>query len=180
MNFIETVIDGLMILEPKVYKDERGYFYESFNKLVFEKGGITDEFVQDNQSLSQKYVLRGLHFQKPPYSQAKLVTVIKGSVMDVVVDLRKDSSTYGQYFSIELSEHNKKLLYVPKGFAHGFLTLEDNTIFSYKCSEFYNAASEDAILWNDEQLAINWNIDHPILSEKDLKAQTFNQFITPF
>jgi len=180
MNFVRTKIEGLIIVEPKIYEDERGYFYESFNKEVFEKAGINDQFVQDNQSKSQKDVLRGLHFQRPPYAQAKLVSVIKGGVLDVAVDLRRNSKTYGQYFTIELTEVNKKILYIPKGFAHGFVALEDNTIFSYKCSNFYNKQSEDAILWNDKSLNIDWGVDRPILSGKDIEAQNFNQFNSPF
>lgn len=180
MNFIETEIEGLIIVEPKVFKDDRGYFFESFNKATFQNSGIDEQFVQDNQSLSQKGVLRGLHFQKPPFAQAKLVNVIKGAVLDVVVDLRKSSKTYGKHFSIELSEQNKTMLFIPKGFAHGFACLENDTIFSYKCSNVYNKDSEDAILWNDVDLNINWSISHPILSEKDLKAQKFKDFISPF
>lgn len=180
MKFINVEIEGLMIIEPKIFKDDRGYFYESYNKDEFYRKGIEDIFVQDNQSLSQKKVLRGLHFQKPPFSQAKLIRVIEGSVLDVAVDLRKKSETYGQHFATELSADNKRSFYIPEGFAHGFLTLEDNTIFSYKCSNFYNSASEDAILWNDKDLNINWGIDNPILSEKDKQAQFFNQYVTLF
>ncbi len=180
MKFINIEIEGLIIIEPNVFEDDRGYFFESYNTNEFKKNGIIDVFVQDNQSLSQKGVLRGLHFQKPPYSQAKLIRVVQGSVLDIAVDLRKNSKTYGQHFAIELSAANKKLFYIPEGFAHGFLTLEDNTIFSYKCSNFYNKESEDAILWNDENLNINWGIDNPILSEKDKQAQKFNQYVTPF
>ena len=180
MNFIKVEIEGLIIIEPTVYQDERGYFFEAYNKNNFEKAGIKTQFVQDNQSLSQKNVLRGLHFQKPPYSQAKLIRIIKGRVLDIAVDLRKGSKTYGQYYSLELSEYNKKMFYIPEGFAHGFLTLEDNTIFSYKCSDFYNAESEDAILWNDKTIDVDWGIETPILSGKDKKAQCFDQFISPF
>ena len=133
-----------------------------------------------NQSKSQKNVLRGLHFQKPPFAQAKLVSVIQGSVLDVAVDLRKNSNTYGQHFSLLISAENKKVFYIPAGFAHGFLTLEDDTIFSYKCSNGYQKNSEDAILWNDKTLNIDWEVEQPILSEKDKIAQPFNQFITPF
>ena len=134
MNSIKTPIKDLLILEPKVFEDDRGYFFESFNKKKLEDLGINVEFVQDNQSLSNKNVLRGLHFQVPPFAQGKLVRVIKGSVLDVAVDIRKESETYGQYFSVILSEQNKKMFWIPPGFAHGFLTLEDQTIFSYKCS----------------------------------------------
>jgi dTDP-4-dehydrorhamnose 3,5-epimerase len=176
----ETPIKGLLVIEPNVFEDERGYFMETYNKEVFNKAGITNQFVQDNQSLSQKNVLRGLHFQKPPFSQAKLISVIKGSVLDVAVDLRKKSKTFGQHYLLELSETNKRLFYIPEGFAHGFLTLKDNTIFSYKCSNNYNKDSEDAIFWNDELLDINWEVENPILSEKDKKAQSFNNYNSPF
>ncbi len=180
MKFINVEIEGLIIIEPNVFEDERGYFYESYNKDDFFKNGIKDLFVQDNQSLSQRNVLRGLHFQKPPFSQAKLIRVVQGSVLDIAVDLRKDSKTYGQHYATELSALNKRMFYIPKGFAHGFLTLEDNTIFSYKCSDFYNKESEDAILWNDKDLNINWGIDKPVLSKKDKEACAFNQYVTPF
>ena len=180
MKFIKSEIEGLVIIEPNIFVDERGYFYESYNKDDFINNGIESCFVQDNQSLSEKNVLRGLHFQKPPFVQAKLITVIKGSVLDVAVDLRKNSKTYGKYFSIELSESNKRMFYIAEGFAHGFLTLEDNTIFSYKCSNFYNKDSEGALLWNDIDVDINWGIQNPILSAKDKEAPKFNQLISPF
>jgi len=180
MKIIETSLKGLLIIEPQVFKDERGYFYESYNQEKFFKAGIRDIFVQDNQSLSQKNVVRGLHFQHPPYAQAKLVRVIKGSVYDVVVDIRKDSPTYGQSFGIELTEENFLMLYVPIGFAHGFATLQDNTIFAYKCSAFYNKASEDTILWNDPTLNIDWKVQSPILSEKDKQGKLFQHFRSPF
>lgn len=180
MNITETPIKGLIIIEPKVFKDERGYFYESFNQKIFDALGIKETFVQDNQSLSQKNVVRGLHFQNPPYAQAKLVRVIKGAVLDVVVDIRKNSSTYGKSFSIELTENNFLMLYIPVGFAHGFATLEDHTIFSYKCSNYYNKNSEDTILWNDKDLNIDWKIQHPILSEKDKNGKAFRDFVSLF
>jgi len=180
MKIIETPLKGLLIIEPQVFKDERGYFYESYNQEKFFKAGIRDVFVQDNQSLSQKNVVRGLHFQHPPYAQAKLVRVIKGSVYDVVVDIRKDSPTYGQSFGIELTEENFLMLYVPIGFAHGFATLQDNTIFAYKCSAFYNKTSEDTILWNDPTLNIDWKVQNPILSEKDKRGKLFQHFQSPF
>ena len=180
MKIIETPLKGLLIIEPQIFKDERGYFYESYNQEKFLKVGVRDVFVQDNQSLSQKNVVRGLHFQHPPYAQAKLVRVIKGSVYDVVVDIRKDSPTYGQSFGIELTEENFLMLYVPIGFAHGFATLQDNTIFAYKCSAFYNKASEDTILWNDPTLNIDWKVQSPILSEKDKQGKLFQHFRSPF
>jgi dTDP-4-dehydrorhamnose 3,5-epimerase len=180
MNFVETEIEGLFVIEPKVFNDERGYFFESFNNEVFIKNGINEIFVQDNESLSDKDVLRGLHFQRPPFSQAKLIRVVQGSVLDVAVDLRKESKTYGKHFSIELSAKNKKMFYIPTGFAHGFLTLENNTIFSYKCTNIYNKESEGSLLWNDKDLGIDWDVENPILSEKDKSAENFDQFITSF
>ena len=180
MNIIKTPIENLLVLEPKVFEDKRGYFFESFNKKKLEDIGIKESFVQDNQSLSNKNVLRGLHFQAPPFAQGKLVRVIKGSVLDIAVDIRKESATYGKYFSIILSEQNKKMFWIPPGFAHGFLTLEDQTIFSYKCSGDYNPSSEGSLLWNDPQLNIEWNIDEPIVSAKDQEAQAFTSFKSPF
>jgi len=180
MNIIKTPIENLLVLEPKVFEDERGYFFESFNKKKFEDIGIKESFVQDNQSLSNKNVLRGLHFQAPAFAQGKLVRVITGSVLDIAVDIRKESATYGKYFSIILSEQNKKMFWIPPGFAHGFLTLEDQTIFSYKCSGDYNPSSEGSLLWNDPQLNIEWNIDEPIVSAKDQEAQAFTSFKSPF
>lgn len=180
MKIIETPLPGLLIIEPTVFKDTRGYFYESYNQQLFKKAGITDVFVQDNQSLSQKNVVRGLHFQHPPYAQAKLVRAIKGAVLDVVVDIRKQSPTYGHTFSIELTEDNFLMLYIPVGFAHGFSTLSDNTIFAYKCSNFYNKESEDTIYWKDPSLNINWKVENPILSEKDKAGKPFTNFISPF
>lgn len=180
MHFEKTEIEGLLIIKPKVFEDERGHFFESFNKEVFYKNGLDLDFVQDNQSLSQKGVLRGLHFQCPPYAQGKLIRVIQGSVLDVAVDIRKSSKTYGQYFKIILSAQNKTMIYIPEGFAHGFLTLEDNTIFSYKCTKFYHKESEESLLWNDSELGIDWGIKTPILSDKDKVAQPFISFKSPF
>ncbi|PCI99649.1 MAG: dTDP-4-dehydrorhamnose 3,5-epimerase [Flavobacteriales bacterium] len=180
MKFINVEIEGLVIIEPNVFEDNRGYFYESYNKEQFEKNGVEDLFLQDNLSSSKKNVLRGLHFQNPPFSQAKLIKVIQGSVLDVAVDLRKDSITYGQHYKVHLSGANKKMFYIPKGFAHGFLTLEDNTIFSYKCSNVYNKESEDSILWNDKDLNIDWGVDNPILSEKDQQSKSFNEYLSLF
>ena len=176
-----TNIQGVYLIKPKIFKDNRGVFFESFNKEIFDnKVDSKINFVQDNQSLSSKGVLRGLHFQNPPHAQAKLVSVVKGSVIDVVVDLRKESKTYGNYILEELSEYNNHQLFVPKGMAHGFLTLEDNTIFSYKCSDFYHKESEDSILWNDPALNIKWPNSNPILSEKDENAKKFSSFVSPF
>lgn len=180
MEIKETGLEGLLIIQPQVFKDERGYFFESFNQSKLEALGFNHTFVQDNVSKSTKHVLRGLHFQKPPHAQGKLVQVIKGSVLDVAVDIRKNSPTYGNYFSLVLSEENKTQLFVPEGFAHGFLTLEDDTIFSYKCTNFYNKEAEDSLLWNDADLQIDWNVDHPIVSDKDRIAGSFSQFKSPF
>lgn len=180
MEIIETVIKDLLIIKPKVFEDARGYFFESYNEGVFKKNGIDVNFMQDNQSLSNANVLRGLHFQAPPFAQGKLVRVIKGAVLDVAVDIRKKSPTYGKNVTIELTEENKTMFYIPPGFAHGFLTLRDHTIFSYKCTELYNKESEGAVLWNDKDLDIHWNIINPILSEKDLSGTPFKEFVSPF
>ncbi|MBA3704845.1 MAG: dTDP-4-dehydrorhamnose 3,5-epimerase [Bacteroidetes bacterium] len=180
MEIIKTPIPDVLIIKPKVFEDARGYFYESYNAGMLLQHGIDANFVQDNQSLSQKDVLRGLHFQNPPYTQGKLVRVIKGAVLDVVVDIRKNSPTYGQHFDIELSEKNKIQLWVPPGFAHGFVTLENDTIFSYKCTNYYNKAAEDCILWNDTDIAINWNVSSPLLSEKDKSGKPFKIFESQF
>jgi dTDP-4-dehydrorhamnose 3,5-epimerase len=176
----KTFIEGLLVLKPRVFEDSRGYFFECFNQKALEEAGLKETFVQDNQSLSQKGVLRGLHMQKPPHAQGKLVRVIKGAVLDVVVDIRKKSPTYGKYFAIELNEQNKTMFWVPAGFAHGFLTLQDNTIFHYKCTNYYNKESEDCVLWNDKDININWNIENPLLSEKDIVGTPLKEFVSPF
>ena len=180
MEIIKTPLVGLLVIKPRVFGDNRGYFFESWSKKSFSEVGLDLDFVQDNQSLSAKGVLRGLHFQNPPYTQGKLVRVIKGAVLDVVVDIRKNSPTYGQHFSVELSEKNKNILWIPPGFAHGFLTLEDNTIFTYKCTGLYNKESEGALLWNDIDFNIDWGIDNPLVSDKDLSAGTFKLFLSKF
>jgi dTDP-4-dehydrorhamnose 3,5-epimerase len=180
MDFLKNTIEGLLIIKPRVFEDERGHFYESYKKELFENNGIPFEFIQDNQSLSQKDVLRGLHFQNPPFAQGKLIRVIRGSALDVAVDIRKNSPTYGKYSSIVLSEVNKLMYWVPSGFAHGFLTLEDNTILQYKCTALYNKESEGSLLWNDPNLKINWGINHPLLSDKDIVAPTFAGFNSMF
>ncbi|MCX8081149.1 MAG: dTDP-4-dehydrorhamnose 3,5-epimerase [Bacteroidia bacterium] len=173
-------LEGLIIIQPQVFHDSRGYFFESFNKKKLESILNGVEFVQDNQSFSCKNVLRGLHFQHPPYAQGKLVRVVRGAVLDVAVDLRKKSPTYGQHFCIFLSEKNQTMFYIPPGFAHGFLTLEDNTIFLYKCTNYYEKSSEDCIVWNDPTLNIPWNVENPIVSEKDQQGKLFSSFISPF
>lgn len=181
MEIITTKIPDLLVIKPNVFRDDRGYFFESYNKEFFLSQGIDQNFVQDNESKSNKGVLRGLHFQRPPFAQGKLVRVIKGAVKDVAVDLRKSSPTYGQWESIELSEENKMMYWVPPGFAHGFITLKDNTIFSYKCTNVYNKASEGSIVWNDPDLNIDWGKEiQPQLSEKDRIGPAFKDFISPF
>ncbi len=167
----ETKLKGCFILEPKIFEDSRGYFFESFNKNTFNKLiGQNINFIQDNESFSVKATLRGLHYQKGKYSQAKLVRVIKGCVLDIAVDIRKDSLTYGKYVSLELSETNKKQLFIPRGFAHGFIVLSDTAVFSYKCDNYYNKESEGGIIYNDESLKIDWKLNKEefIISEKDL------------
>jgi len=182
VQYKECNINGLFVITPNVIKDDRGYFFESFNEKEFiNKTGVNiNNFVQDNQSKSCKNVLRGLHFQNPPNAQAKLVRVLSGSVLDVVVDIRKNSPSYGKHYKIVLSSENFKMLFVPEGFAHGFLTLDDNTIFSYKCNSYYAKESEDSILWNDIDLNIDWKINKPILSKKDEIAQKFCSFASKF
>jgi len=180
MEIIETGIKDLVVIKPKVFRDDRGYFFESFNRSKLDVLGNDLEFVQDNQSLSQKDVLRGLHFQNPPYAQAKLVSVIQGSVLDVAVDIRKESPTYGKSFSIILDGIDKNQLFIPVGFAHGFKTIENNTIFFYKCTNYYNKESEGCLLWNDPDLNINWDIENPMLSEKDKIGQLFDTFVSNF
>jgi dTDP-4-dehydrorhamnose 3,5-epimerase len=180
MEFIETPIKDLFVIQPKVFEDSRGYFFESYTQKSFADREIQANFVQDNQSLSQKGVLRGLHFQAPPFAQGKLVRVLKGAVLDVALDIRKNSPTYGKHFSIELNEKNKTMFWVPEGFAHGFSTLEDNTIFVYKCTNYYNKASEGCVIWNDKDLQIDWKTENPQLSQKDLEGTAFKDFVTCF
>jgi dTDP-4-dehydrorhamnose 3,5-epimerase len=171
-----TPISGMYEIHPTVFDDSRGYFFESFRKDTLGEWN----FVQDNESLSQKDVLRGLHFQAPPYEQGKLVRVIKGAVYDVALDIRLNSPTYGKHYSLILSEQNKIQLWIPPGFAHGFLVLEPDTVFSYKCTNYYHKASEGCILWNDPDLNIQWNVNNPILSEKDKIGTPFASFSSPF
>ncbi len=180
MNFIDTGIPDLFVIQPRVFEDDRGYFFECFREDAFSQKNIDVKFIQDNQSKSQQGVLRGLHYQSPPHAQGKLVRVIKGAVLDVVVDIRRSSPTYGKTFSIELTEKNNTLLWVPAGFAHGFSTLENDTIFHYKCTNYYNKEAEGCILWNDASLNINWKVSNPVLSEKDKSGTAFTQFVSPF
>jgi dTDP-4-dehydrorhamnose 3,5-epimerase len=177
MQFTPTAIPEVILIKPDVFGDERGYFFESYHTGKFAENGIHDVFVQDNESRSQKGVLRGLHFQREPFAQGKLVRVVKGAVLDIAVDIRPQSPTFGKWVSMELSGENKLICWIPKGFAHGFLTLEDDTIFTYKCSGLYNKASEGSILWNDPQLGINWGVETPSLSEKDKMAPLFRDAI---
>lgn len=179
MKIEKTFIKDLLVLTPTLFEDSRGYFLESYNKKRLSTN-LDMNFVQDNESSSQKGVLRGLHFQEPPYAQGKLIRVITGSVLDIAVDLRKDSVTYGQHFKAILSSKNKKQLYIPKGFAHGFLVLENDTIFSYKCSNYYYKEAEVAISWNDPTLNIDWQIKTPIVSEKDKNGLSFIDYKSPF
>ena len=176
----KTEIEGLLEIEPNVLQDDRGYFLESFRQNLLQSIGIEAHFVQDNESASKKGVLRGLHFQAPPHEQGKLVRVIKGSVWDVAVDIRVGSPTFGKHCAILLSEQNKKQFWIPPGFAHGFLVLEDDTIFSYKCTAYYNKESEGTLRWNDPTLGISWNFAEPILSEKDKVAPLLSELVSPF
>ncbi len=180
MEVTTTPIEGLLVIKPKVFYDARGYFFEPFNKLRYQEVGIEAEFVQDNQSLSQLGAVRGLHFQAPPFEQGKLVRVVKGAVLDVVVDIRKDSPTYGKQYAVELTEENMLQFWIPPGFAHGFATLKDNTIFEYKCTNYYNKSSEGGILWNDSTLNIEWGVQDPIVSDKDQILPEFTSFQSPF
>jgi dTDP-4-dehydrorhamnose 3,5-epimerase len=180
MEIIQTPLEGLLIIKPTVYEDDRGYFFESFNQDKFKDAGLDLRFLQDNESKSKKGVLRGLHFQAPPFAQGKLVRVMRGSVLDVAVDIRKNSPTYGKWESIVLSGQNKWMYWIPAGFAHGFATLEDDTIFFYKCTNVYNKASEGSILWCDPELNVKWGIIDPVISDKDKISPKFSDFVSPF
>lgn len=180
MEIEEKEIKGLIEIFPKVFGDQRGFFLETFNASRYNDILRNIQFVQDNFSSSNKGVLRGLHFQNPPYSQGKLVQVITGLALDVAVDLRRNSETYGQHVKVLLSSEKRNQFWIPEGFAHGFLALEDNTIFSYKCTNYYNPQSEVTILWNDRNLKIDWQIDNPIISPKDKEGVLFKDFDTPF
>ena len=180
MTISKTPIEGLLVMTPTVFKDARGYFFENFRASWLEEHGVTANFVQDNESKSDKNVLRGLHLQAPPYGQAKLLRVVNGAIFDVAIDLRKNSPTYGQYFGLELNEENKTMLYIPEGFAHGFCCLKDDTIVQYKCSNYYNKASEIGVIWNDPGINIKWPTNDPLISEKDLILPTLDDFNSPF
>lgn len=174
MEIIKTNIEGVIIIEPRIFKDDRGYFFESFSQREFEEKVCKTTFVQDNESKSSYGVLRGLHFQKPPFAQSKLVRVIKGAVLDVAVDIRKGSPTFGQYVSVELTGDNHRQFFIPRGFAHGFSVLSEEVIFQYKCDNFYSPQSEGAIAWNDPDLNIDWRIpiEEVVLSEKTVSIQS--------
>lgn len=182
MNVIKTDIEGLFIIEPKVFGDHRGYFFESFSERDFNSQVYQVRFVQDNESKSRYGVLRGLHFQKPPYAQSKLVRVVKGAVLDVAVDIRMGSPTFGRHVAVELTEDNHRQFFISRGFAHGFVVLSDEVIFQYKCDNFYEPESEGAIAWNDPALGIDWKIpaEDIILSEKDKKHPVLAEIVSPF
>ncbi len=182
MEVIKTAIDGVVIIEPKVFKDQRGYFFESFSQREFEAKVRKINFVQDNESMSSYGVMRGLHFQRPPYTQSKLVRCVRGKVLDVAVDIRKGSPTYGQHVAVELSEDNHRQFFVPRGFAHGFAVLTDTAVFQYKCDNFYAPQADGGISIKDESLGIDWKIptDKAILSEKDTLHSCLKDFDSPF
>jgi len=180
MEIIPTEIPDVCIIKPLVFSDDRGYFFESYNRDKFLASALDLNFIQDNESRSMKGVLRGLHFQNNPSAQGKLVRVMRGAVLDVAVDIRKSSPTYGKWVSIVLTGDNKYMYWIPAGFAHGFLTLEDDTVFFYKCTNVYDKASEGSIRWNDPDLNINWGIDNPILSEKDKISPLFKDLKSSF
>lgn len=183
MNVIKTEIEGVLIIEPRIFEDARGYFFESFSDREFKEKVRNDiNFVQDNESKSSYGVMRGLHFQRPPYAQSKLVRCVRGRVLDVAVDLRKYSATYGQHVAVELTEDNHRQFFIPKGFAHGFVVLSDEAVFQYKCDEFYHPEADGGISILDESLGIDWRISKAaaILSEKDTKHPLLKDFDSPF
>ncbi len=182
MNIIQTSISGVVIIEPHLFKDDRGYFFESFSERNFNTQVREVKFVQDNESMSSYGVMRGLHFQRPPYTQSKLVRCVKGAVLDVAVDIRKGSPTYGQHVAVELTEENHRQFFVPRGFAHGFAVLSETAIFQYKCDNFYHPEADGGISILDDSLGIDWRIptDHAILSEKDTKHPLLKDFDSPF
>ena len=180
MKIIDEPLKGMFLIEPTVYKDSRGYFFESFRDDFIGHLGSSLSFVQDNQSLSQQNILRGLHFQKPPHAQGKLVRVVKGSVLDVVVDIRKKSTTYGHHFKAILSEENFRMMFIPPGFAHGFYTLKDQTVFAYKCSDYYHPETEGSLAWDCPELNIDWGAKDPVLSEKDKQSPNLSDLVSPF
>ena len=182
MEIITTPIEGLLVIEPRVFNDARGYFCETYNEARYREAGIDARFVQDNQSCSSYGVVRGLHFQRPPYAQAKLVSCVRGKVLDVAVDLRKDSPTFGQWYSVELSEDNHRQFFIPRGFAHGFSVLSETAIFTYKCDNLYHPEAEGGVLLSDPTLNIDWQVpaDLRILSDKDTKHPKMEELESPF
>ena len=181
MEITQTTLDGVLVFEPQIFQDNRGYFFEAFNLKKFQE--ITNSnytFVQDNQSCSNKNILRGLHCQLPPHPQGKLVSVNQGAILDVAVDIRVNSKTYGESIELEINSTNKKMLWIPPGFAHGFISLEDNTILNYKCTDYYHPECEKTLSWNDPDFQIDWGVKNPILSEKDTVTQPFATFKSPF
>ncbi len=182
MEVIKTDIEGLVIIEPRIFKDDRGYFFESFSQREFEEKVLKTRFVQDNESKSSYGVVRGLHFQAPPFAQSKLVRVIEGAVLDVAVDIRKGSPTFGKHVAVELTEENKRQFFVPRGFAHGFAVLSEEAIFQYKCDNYYAPQYEGSVAWNDPQLGIDWRItiDKILLSEKDKRSLPLQELDSPF
>jgi len=182
MNVIKTDIEGVVVIEPRVFDDARGYFFESYSKRRFDEAVRPIEFVQDNESMSTRGVIRGLHFQRPPFSQSKLVRCVRGAVLDVVVDIRRGSPTYGRHVAVELTGENRRQLFVPRGFAHGFAVLSDEAVFQYKCDNYYHPESEGGISIADRSFGIDWRIDpaEAILSEKDLRNPMFSDFESPF
>lgn len=180
MQIIKADIPDVLIIKPDFYRDSRGYFFESYNKETFARIGLFMEFVQDNESKSKRGVVRGLHFQNPPFDQGKLVRVVRGAVLDVAVDIRKNSPWYGKYTTVILTSENKWMYWIPAGFAHGFMTLKDGTLFSYKCTQVYNKEHEGCIRWNDPDLGIQWGISDPVVSARDNQAPLFRDFISPF
>ena len=181
MEITKTSIEGLLIFTPKIFEDERGYFHETFNLKFFQEVTNSNiEFVQDNQSSSKKDVVRGLHFQESPHAQGKLVSVKSGSVLDVAVDIRINSPTFGEHFSVKLDSKKNKMLWITPGFAHGFSSLEDNSILNYKCTDYYHPECEKSLLWNDPDFQIDWQVKNPILSIKDTLAQPFSTFMSLF
>jgi dTDP-4-dehydrorhamnose 3,5-epimerase len=177
MNIINTAIDGVVIIEPRLFRDARGYFFESWNQNEFNEKVQPIEFCQDNESMSSYGVMRGLHFQRPPYTQSKIVRCVRGRVLDVAVDIRKGSPSYGQHVAVELTEDNHRQFFIPKGFAHGFAVLSETAVFQYKCDEFYHPEADDGICILDQELGIDWHIptEHAILSEKDMHHPSLNQ-----
>lgn len=182
MEVIKTAIEGVVIIEPRIFKDARGYFFESFSQREFDEKVAPIRFVQDNESMSSYGVMRGLHFQNPPYSQSKLVRCVKGAVLDVALDIRQGSPTYGQHVAVELTEENHRQFFIPRGFAHGFAVLSETAIFQYKCDNFYHPEADGGISILDRSLGIDWHIptERAILSEKDTRHLLFSEFITPF